>query len=219
MAKQQRNIQFTVAALVVFIALVVGGFVNRMMQPSYLTDEQLRLNGAYMLPKPRIVNPFSLIDQNGQAFTEAALEGKWTLLFFGFTHCPDVCPATMSVLKQFDELMQSERESDDYQVVLLSVDPARDTPGVLKPYVDYFNPAFTGVTGDFLELQKLATNLSSAFYKVPGQDQDYQIDHSSNVVLINPYGDYHGFFKPQLEPAKMKITFRSIAATFARRNS
>jgi len=214
MSKQKRNIKFTVAAILVFIAVIVGAFVNRMLQPSYLTDEQLRLNGAFVLPKPRIIEPFELIDHNGKSFTLAQLENKWTLMFFGFTHCPDVCPATMSVLKKFDELMQGELEEDDYQVVLLSVDPARDTPEVLKPYVEYFNPDFTGVTGEFLSLQKLATNLSASFYKVPGGGENYQVDHSANIVLINPYGHYHGFYKPQLDPAKIKITFRSIAGHF-----
>jgi len=214
MSKQKRNIKFTVAAILVFIAVIVGAFVNRMLQPSYLTDEQLRLNGAFVLPKPRIIEPFELIDHDGKSFTLAQLENKWTLMFFGFTHCPDVCPATMSVLKKFDELMQGELEEDDYQVVLLSVDPARDTPEVLKPYVEYFNPDFTGVTGEFLSLQKLATNLSASFYKVPGGGENYQVDHSANIVLINPYGHYHGFYKPQLDPAKIKITFRSIAGHF-----
>lgn len=214
MASQKTNIRITVAAVVVLISLVVAAFVNRMSQPGYMSDSQLQLNGAYVLPKPRIIKPFDLVDHDGQPFTLAQLEGKWTMLFFGFTNCPDVCPATMAIMRQFKQLMADTDAVNDVQVVLLSVDPARDTPAVLKPYVEYFDPEFIGVTGEFLQLQALAQNLNAAFYKVPGGGENYQIDHTANVVLINPYGHYHGFYKPQLEPAKMKITFRSIHAYF-----
>lgn len=214
MSTQKRNIRVTLVAILVFISIIVGLFVNRMLQPSYLTDDQLRLNGAYLLPTPRIIEPFSLLDQNGEPIGVEKLKGKWTLLFFGFTNCPDVCPATMAVLRQFHELMAESGEQDDYQVVLTTVDPKRDTPEVLKPYIEYFDPSFLGITGEFMALQRLATNLSASFYKVPGEGDDYQVDHSANIVLINPFGHYHGFYKPQLDPAKMKITFRSIAMRF-----
>jgi len=216
MTKQKRNIRFTVLTLLVFMGVTVGAFVNRMLQPSLLTDEQLRLNGAYLLPTPRIIDPIELTDQHGQRFTTANLKGQWTFLFFGFTHCPDVCPATMAVLRQFDEFMQQAGADEAYQIVLTTVDPARDTPDVLKPYVGYFNDEFLALTGEFMDLQRFATNLSSTFYKVPGGGENYQIDHSANVILINPFGHYHGFFKPQLDPSKIKTTFRSIASEFER---
>lgn len=218
MSKQQRNIRFTVAAIVVFMALMVGAFVNRMLQPSLLTDEQLRLNGAYLLPTPRILEPISLLDQNSEVFTLEQLKGQWSFVFFGFTHCPDVCPATLAVMRQFHEFMQENYTDEKYQVVLVTVDPARDTPGVLKPYVEYFDPGFRAVTGEFMDLQRFATNLSSSFYKVPGGGENYQVDHSANILLVNPFGHYHGFYKPQLDPSKMKTTFRSIAAQFERMN-
>jgi len=218
MSNQQRNIRVTVAVVVGLIALVVFMFVNRMTQPSYMTDAQLQLNGAYVLPAPRVIKPFDLLDHNGEAFNLSRLEGKWTMLFFGFTNCPDVCPATMALLRQFKLLMGTVPEADDLQVVMMSVDPARDTPAVLKPYVEYFDESFIGVTGDFLGLQALAANLNAAFYKVPGGGENYQVDHTANVILINPYGHYHAFYKPQLDHAKMKITYRSIHATFKRNN-
>ena len=214
MTRQQRNINLTVAVLVALIAIIVALFVNRLTAPPVMTDSQLRLNGAYPLPQPRIVKEFNLQDQHGQPFTQARLQGKWTLVFFGFTHCPDICPATMALLRQFKRLMADETALNTMQIVLLSVDPARDTPEVLKQYINYFDPEFIGVTGEFLALQALATNLNATFYKVPGGGANYQIDHSANVVLINPYGHYHAFYKPQLDPAKMKLTFRAMRAQF-----
>lgn len=216
MSKQQRNIRFTVATIVVFMALMVGAFVNRMLQPSLLTDDQLRLNGAYLLPTPRILEPIDLLDKNGKVFSLAQLKGQWSFVFFGFTHCPDVCPATLAVMRQFHEFMQENYTDEKYQVVLVTVDPARDTPEILKPYVEYFDPSFVAVTGEFMDLQRFATNLSSSFYKVPGGGDSYQVDHSANILLVNPFGHYHGFYKPQLDPSKMKTTFRSIAAQFER---
>jgi protein SCO1/2 len=92
---------------------------------------------------------------------------------------------------------------------MVSVDPARDSVEQLAGYVPYFNEDFTGVTGEFLDLFNFATRLNSPFRKVPGQGKDYVVDHSANVVLINPRGDYHGFFKAPLDLAKMKVTLRS----------
>jgi protein SCO1/2 len=95
---------------------------------------------------------------------------------------------------------------------MVTVDPARDTVEQLAGYVPYFNSEFTGVTGEFLDIHRFATGLNTPFRKVPGQGENYQVDHSANVVLINPRGDYHGFFKAPLDLAKMKVTYRSARA-------
>jgi protein SCO1/2 len=157
---------------------------------------------------PRDVGDFALTDHRGEPFTPAALEGQWTLVFFGFTYCPDVCPTTMAFLDQFVGELQGT-EAEDTQVVMISVDPERDTVAQLASYVPFFNPEFTGVTGEFLDLFRLATALNTPFRKAPGQGDDYQVDHSANVVLINPRGHYHGFFKAPLDLAKMKVTYRA----------
>ena len=97
---------------------------------------------------------------------------------------------------------------------MVSVDPARDDVAVLSQYVPYFNPDFTGVTGDFLDIHRFATALNTPFRKVPGQGENYQVDHSANLVLINPRGDYHGFFRAPLDLAKLKVTYRSVRAVW-----
>ena len=130
------------------------------------------------------------------------------LIYFGYSYCPDVCPTTMAFLNDFVAELEGT-EAEDTKVVMISVDPARDTPGVLANYVPFFNADFTGVTGEFLDLHRFATSLNTPFRKVPGQGEDYQVDHSANVVLINPRGHYHGFFKAPLNLAKMKVTYRA----------
>jgi len=211
---QTRGIALTVVGLLIFIAIVVGGFVHKVSQPRVLTAAELKLNGAWVFDQPRRLEPFQLLDHHGQAFTNDSLKGQWTLVFFGFTYCPDICPTTMALLGQLMQKLEGLPDADDTRVVMVTVDPARDTVEKLAQYVPYFNPAFLGVTGEFLEIHRFATGLNTPFRKVPGQGDDYQVDHSANVMLINPRGDYHGFFRAPLDLAKLKLTYRSIRATW-----
>lgn len=202
------GVRYTVIGVLVFILVIVAGFVYRVQQPRVMTDSEMQANGLYLMETPRDIGDFALVDHRGEAFTPEDLEGEWTLMFFGFTNCPDICPTTMAFLDRFLGELEGT-EAEDTGVVMISVDPARDTVEQLASYVPYFNEDFTGVTGDFLDLFRFATNLNTPFRKVPGQGDDYVVDHSANVVLINPRGDYHGFFKAPLDLAKMKVTYRS----------
>lgn len=207
-SSQSRNIKFTVALVLAFITFIVAGFVYRIQQPRVMTTIEMKINGLYLFEKPRNFGEVALIDHHGAAFTEARFKDKWTLVFFGFTYCPDICPTTMAFLNDFVASLEGT-EVGDTEVVMVSVDPARDTVEQLASYVPFFNQEFVGVTGEFLDVHRFATSLNTPFRKVPGQGEDYQVDHSSNVVLINPKGDYHGFFKAPLDQAKMKVTYRS----------
>lgn len=213
--RQSRGIKVTVLALAIFITVVVAGFVHRVQQPRVMTSTEMKINGLYLLETPRNIDEFKLIDHHGEAFTRERLQGRWTLVFFGYTYCPDVCPTTMTFLNEFIGQLEGT-EAEDTEVVLVTVDPARDTQTQLASYVPYFNADFTGVTGEFLDIHRFATGLNTPFRKVPGQDENYQVDHSSNVVLINPRGDYHGFFKAPLDLAKMKVTYRSARVLWDR---
>ncbi|MEJ6540420.1 MAG: SCO family protein [Halioglobus sp.] len=205
---QSRNIKLTIAGLLLFITVIVAGFVYRVSLPRIMTASEMSANGLYLLETPRNIGEFDLIDHHGNPFNPGRLEGQWTLVFFGFTHCPDICPTTMTFLNTFLESLEGT-EAQDPQVVMVSVDPARDTVQQLADYMPYFNPDFIGVTGEFLDIHRFATKLNTPFRKVMDEDGSYQVDHSSNIVLINPRGDYHGFFRAPLDLAKMKVTYRS----------
>lgn len=205
---QSRNIKVTVVGLLAIITLIVAGFVHRISLPRVMTASEMKINGLYLLDTPRSIGDFALTDHHGEPFNPARFEGHWSLVFFGFTYCPDVCPTTMTFLNEFMASLEGT-EARDTQVVMVSVDPARDTVQQLAGYVPFFNPDFVGVTGEFLDIHRFATALSTPFRKVAGEGEDYQVDHSSNVVLINPRGDYHGFFKAPMDLAKMKVTYRS----------
>ena len=204
----RRGVAITVAAILTFIVIIVASFVYRIQQPRVMTEAETRANGLFLFETPRDLGAFSLIDHRGQAFTRENLKGPWTLVFWGFTHCPDVCPTTMAFLA--DVVSQLEQtEAEDTQVVMVSVDPARDTQPVLAQYVPYFHPDFVGVTGEFTEILQLAHRFSAPFRKVTEADGSYQVDHSANVALVNPRGDFHGFFRAPLDLAKFKVTYRS----------
>lgn len=210
---QSRNIKLTVAGLLLVIAVIVGGFVQRVSMPRVMSESEMKVNGLYLFETPRDIGEFALVDHHGKAFDSARLEGHWSLVFFGFTHCPDICPTTMAFLNQFIASLEGT-EAENTKVVMVSVDPARDTVEQLETYVPFFNPEFTGVTGDFMDIHRFATALNTPFRKVMEEDGGYQVEHSANVVLINPRGDYHGFFRTPLDLSKMKVTYRSARHTW-----
>lgn len=210
--KQKRGVLLTITAIVVFITLVMVLFLNKITTPRVLSPIELRANGTYIFDQPRIFKDFSLLDQSGAAFSLAQLEGKWSLLFFGFTSCPDVCPATLSLMKEVKDQLNPD-VADNTQFILVSVDPARDSVEQLSQYMAYFDPQFIGLTGEFLQIKRLANQLNMAFVKVV-QGDDYTVDHSANIAIVNPYGHYHGFIKPPLDRARVKLTLQSIVTTF-----
>jgi len=207
---QTHRIALTVAAVLAFMLFIVGSFVYRITLPRAMSVAELRANDAFLFEVPRSFDEFTLTDHRGQPFTKAQLEGQWTLIFFGFTYCPDICPTTMAFLNTLVKELQGTEVGSDTRVVMVSVDPARDTVEQLAGYVPFFNADFLGVTGEFLDIHRFATALNTPFRKVPGEDGDYLIDHGGNIALINPMGDFHAFFKPPFELAKMKVTYRAI---------
>ena len=151
---------------------------------------------------------FTLTDQNGNTLSSSDID-KYKLVFFGFTYCPDICPTTLAQLKLFYQELDPEVQADT-QIWLVSVDPARDTPEQLDSYLEFFHPAFRGMTGDFLEIHRFATALNIPFAKVPGGGDEYMVDHSANVALVNPEGHSVGFFKAPLDISKMQRNFLTI---------
>mgnify|MGYP000002157984 FL=1 len=150
------------------------------------------------LPKVISLEEFSLYNQDGKTISNNELQQNWTLLFFGYTFCPDVCPTTLAELNQ----VAAKVAVDNLQVVLLSVDPERDSPRQLKDYIHYFNPKFKAWSGELGQIESLASQLHVFFQKRPFDDS-YLMDHSSQVVLINPKGEYVGFFTAPLSTGDM----------------
>jgi protein SCO1/2 len=210
-AERKRGIWVTLALLVAFVTILMAGFVYTMLKPRLLSEAALRANGTFLFERPRDIGAFALVDDNGEAFTPEDLQGKWSLLFFGFTFCPDVCPTTMAQLNNFYTKLKPELAAQT-QVVMVSVDPARDSAAKLHEYVRYFNPVFRGVTGEFLALHTFATSLNIPFTKAPGGGENYLVEHSGNIAIINPAGHYVGFFKAPHELDKLLLSYQTVSA-------
>jgi len=187
--RQNQILATTVAALA---ALGLGIFAaSRIYAPRAAPE----LQAGTLLHEPRPVATFSLVDHDAQPYANAQLRGRWTLLFAGFTHCPDVCPTTLGVMKQLAQRPDLREAPLEY--VFLSVDPERDTPAHLKTYVAYFGPAIRGVSGPREQLDALCASLGLAYLKIPGaSDAEYTVDHTAALVLLDPQGRVAGYFQP-----------------------
>ena len=204
----QRGVRWTVFGVLLFMLVVVLSFIHRVGEPRLMSLAETRANGLFLFDTPRDPGAFSLMDHHGAPFTRDALTNRWTMIFFGFTHCPDICPTTLAELAELKAQLV-DTEANDLQVVMLTVDPARDTPARLADYVPYFHPDFLGVTGEFADILSVAQRLNAPFRKVSEPNGGYQMEHSANVMLMNPRGDYHGFFRAPLDIPKMRVTLRS----------
>lgn len=199
-----------------FLALVVGALA------SYLTLGSHRVarprTGALLLHEPRLLPDFSLVGMDSTGFTRAQLLGHWSLLYFGYTHCPDACPTTLAALNGMLGHLAKIPVAKRPHVYFVSVDPKRDTPALLERYVTYFNPGFSGLTGTLPELKTLTEPLGADFsYGRPDQTGDYAVIHSAMVVLVDPKAEEVALFMPPLSPVRMASDYVNIIRYYGER--
>ena len=177
------------------------------------------LEHALYYQQPRDIKGFELIDHHGQPFTKAQLNDKWSLVFFGYTSCPDVCPTTLQNLSFiYDELKAITQKS---QVLLVSVDPQRDSQEKLAQYIAYFNQEFIALRAGHDVLFPFARNMG-LMYAIRGEENSYSVDHSASLVLINPEGKIAAIFKPEqvvgkvpgIDSDKLLSDYQTIVALF-----
>ena len=193
-------------ALVAAAAVVALGLAVARYAPNPApTEEQLRAFGYTAYPAPRPIPDFDLADAAGGRFTPARLHGRWSLLFFGYANCPDICPVTMSELGNAAGHLEAAGE-DGFQGILVSVDPERDTPEALAAYVAAFRSDFVGVTGDVAAVRAFAGSLHAGFAKAEAADSalGYLVDHSSQLAVIQPDGRHAGFVRGPLDAARLR---------------
>lgn len=158
-----------------------------------------------LFPAPRDLQTFKLVTADNKPFTVTNLRGHWTLLFFGFTHCASVCPTTLAMMgKAYEKLHPNYR---NLQVVLVSLDPDRDTPAALKRYTSNYNKDFIGVTGKINELRKFQSQFGVFSEVDAASGNNYQIRHTPSILLVNPEGKYAGLFKYGLSPEQFATLF------------
>jgi protein SCO1/2 len=157
---------------------------------------------SLVLP-PRPVSKLELIDSNERSFTALNLVDRWTFIVFGFTYCPDICPSTLAILTEFREVLTREfADAKDVNIILVTVDPERDTPGILKQYVQHFDPGFLGLSGTDANIRNLANQLGAS-YEISNRDapDGYTVSHSASLYLIDPQARHYATYVAPLEAA------------------
>lgn len=213
------RVRNTVLWCVGFVILVIGlSFYKYSGDSARLpSPETLQQQGLVLLPRPRAVEPFELIDHKAQRFNNDNLKGHWSVLFFGFTNCPDICPVTLSTLARSIEHLADPELASRIKVYLVSVDPERDTPDKLNQYVNYFSPDFIGLTGQHKKIARLAGQVGIAFAKVPHDGLDgYTVDHSGQIIIFNPKGHFHAFLKSPHESTQIAWFLKVLITHFER---
>jgi len=163
-----------------------------------------------MFGRGTVGGPFTLTDQNGQKRSFSEFRGRLVIVYFGYTFCPDVCPADLMAITQALDALGGAAEG--VQPVFITVDPERDTP-LLKDYVAAFHPSLIGLTGSPEQIRKLANSYKAYYRKVPGEQKgEYSIDHAGIIYLMGRDGEYLGFLPPQTAPEKLTEVLRKYLA-------
>lgn len=192
------------AGLIAFVALVFGVVVAINIAPPS-ADRQTQHVSLY--PQARALPDFQLIDHNNQPFTSAKLIGYWSLVFVGYTYCPDICPTTLADLKNVYPELQKIPTDSPIQVILLSVDPKRDTSERLNDYINFFHSDFIAVSGEHSQLFPLVRAMGMMYSMSESTDNpNYLVDHSSSVVVVSPKAQVIGRFKPEFVVGKLPIS-------------
>ncbi|MET4290901.1 protein SCO1/2 [Bradyrhizobium sp. LB8.2] len=165
------------------------------------------MGGVSKVAQPAAIGgPFQLTDQNGKAFTDKNLKGKPTLIFFGYTHCPDVCPTSLFEISEV--LRALGKDADKFNAVFISVDPERDTTAAMKDYLSSFDPHLEGLSGDPAETAKVITSYRVYAKKVPTKDGDYTMDHTALIYLMDRDGRFVSPFNLKRTPEEAAVELK-----------
>jgi protein SCO1/2 len=181
--------------IITYISLFVLGIIGYAGKTAFDHSLEPKIVEAKILEKPKSIPTFELKTANG-SLNNDSLKNHWTLAYFGYVSCPDICPTTLSTLKNTIKILDEKHLSDKVQVVFVSVDPKRDTPENLKQYTQFFDQRFVGATADKQNLDILtrAVGVPYGTFENPGSKANYLVDHGSNVIILNPKGEFHGYF-------------------------
>jgi protein SCO1/2 len=196
--------------IIMFVMFVFMAIMTSVMVYNFRIAAQTKATHSdevLLFPQPREIKPFELLTQDNQRFSQDNLKDHWTLMFFGFTHCASVCPTTLAMIgKTYAALQQAY---PTLQVVLVSLDPQRDTPDLVSHYARSFDNNFIGITGKLDEVRKLQSQLGVFSGVDPATEQSgaYQLQHTASIMLINPQGQWAGMFKFGMKPETFEKVF------------
>jgi protein SCO1/2 len=192
------------------VAFAVGLIVARALMP--VRPDAPATEHATVLPEPRPVPALALVNQDGQPLGTDFFKGGWTIVFFGFTACPDICPTTLATLRQVSDALVDLPASERPRVLLITVDPERDDPKRLSAYVKFFDPSFLGATGDPKAVADAAAAFGVPFSKVSLPDGGYTMDHGSGIFIVGPSGGIVAYSSAPHEAGALARDYRKVVA-------
>ena len=158
---------------------------------------------------PQKIDTVQLVDHKGEQFDVTRLQNRWSLIYFGFTNCPDLCPLTLTQFAKLDEELGIET-TPPIQYIFVSVDPDRDTPDRLGAYVEFFLPELIGVTGNSVDLENFASQLAVGFKAHSDKGENYPVDHSNAILLVNPAAEFQAVLTAPHTAERLAADFRAI---------
>ena len=201
---------------VIFILLILFGitglFTYFQSLPSLLEKKPSLITGK-ILVRPMEIDNFELIDQNNEAFNKKSLEGGWTVLFFGYTNCPDVCPTTIYKLAEIKNGIKEDLPSANFNTVLVTLDPDRDSTERLDEYIGYFDETMLGVTGTYENIQSFTSSLS-VFYQRINKEEGYDFNHTASIFVFDKDGSLFATMSPANTVGELESDFFTILNNF-----
>lgn len=209
--QQRRNVVLTASLLFAIVLLIFVGAIVRTALAKPDLSAALEAQNALYFDQPRPIPTVELIDHNGSVVNTAQLnDGRWRLINFGYTFCPDICPTNMADLANAYRGLTEDGLTDDLDIWMVTVDPARDSAERLAQYVPFFHPDFTGLTGDEDKaIQPLARQLNTVFYP-EGEGEVYTVAHSDNLAVLNRQGEYVALIRPPHSPDQYRQVMRLL---------
>jgi protein SCO1/2 len=179
-------------------------------------QRQFKLANGYLLPNPQALQPFKLTTDTGQSFNLQSMKGRWSFVFFGFSHCQKICPATLARLSKMDETLKQAGANPMPQVVFVSIDPDRDTAQRLHRYLKSFNERFVGLTGEQQKIKQFIKQFNVLYTKVQQANGEYTLDHSGTLMLVDPQGKLAAMFRQPLDPQALAGDYMRIIQHYTR---
>lgn len=208
MVMSKRNIIF-----ILFILFGISGLFTYFQSLPSLLEKKPTLATGKILARPMEIDQFELIDQNNAAFNNKSLEGGWTVVFFGYTNCPDVCPTTIYKLAEIKNGIKEDLPSANFNTVLVTLDPDRDSSERLDEYIGYFDETMLGVTGTYENIQSFTSSLS-VFYQRINKEEGYDFNHTASIFVFDKDGSLFATMSPANTVGELESDFFTILNNF-----
>ena len=208
MVMSKRNVIF----ILLILFSITGLFTYFQSLPSLLEKKPSLITGK-ILVRPMEIDNFELIDQNNEVFNKKSLEGGWTVLFFGYTNCPDVCPTTIYKLAEIKNGIKEDLPSANFNTVLVTLDPDRDSSERLDEYIGYFDETMLGVTGTYENIQSFTSSLS-VFYQRINKEEGYDFNHTASIFVFDKDGSLFATMSPANTIEELESDFFTILNNF-----